>query len=187
MDKYSFLNSAHTAYFAELYDQYLQNPDIVEPSWRAFFQGFDFGVENGARPAEVAKVEVPESVKKEFQVVKLIEGYRTRGHLFTKTNPVRNRRSYSPNLDVENFGLSKEDLSTVFNAGSIVGIGPSTLSMIIAHLQSTYCESIGVEYMYVRNVEKKNWIKDRLHQNQNQPNFSPEQKKDILNLSLIHI
>ena len=181
MDKYSFLNSAHTAYFAELYDQYLQNPDTVEPSWRAFFQGFDFGVENGAWPAEVAKVEVPESVKKEFQVVKLIEGYRTRGHLFTKTNPVRNRRSYSPNLDVENFGLSREDLSTVFNAGSIVGIGPSTLSMIVAHLQSTYCESIGVEYMYVRNVEKKNWIKDRLHQNQNQPNFSPEQKKDILN------
>ena len=181
MDKYSFLNSAHTAYFAELYDQYLQNPDTVEPSWRAFFQGFDFGLENGAWPAEVAKVEMPESVMKEFQVVKLIEGYRTRGHLFTKTNPVRNRRSYSPNLDVENFGLSQEDLSTIFNAGSIVGIGPSTLSTIVAHLQSTYCESIGVEYMYVRNVEKKDWIKERLHQNQNQPNFSPAQKKDILN------
>ena len=181
MDRFSFLNSAHTAYFAELYDQYLQNPDAVEPSWRAFFQGFDFGMEHGEWPAEVAEVEVPESVKKEFQVVKLIEGYRSRGHLFTKTNPVRNRRSYSPNLEVENFGLSQDDLSTVFNAGSIVGIGPSTLSTIIEHLQSTYCDSIGVEYMYVRNVEKKDWIKDRLHQNQNHPNFSPEQKKDILN------
>ena len=181
MDKYSFLNSAHTAYFAELYDQYLQNPDAVEPSWRAFFQGFDFGMEHGEWSAEVAEVEVPESVKKEFKVVKLIEGYRTRGHLFTKTNPVRNRRTYSPNLEVENFGLSQGDLSTVFNAGSIVGIGPSTLSAIIEHLQSTYCDSIGVEYMYVRNVEKKDWIKDRLHQNQNHPDFSPEQKKDILN------
>ena len=181
MDKYSFLNSAHTAYFAELYDQYLQNPDAVEPSWRAFFQGFDFGMEHGEWPAEVAEVEVPESVKKEFQVVKLIEGYRTRGHLFTKTNPVRNRRTYSPNLEVENFGLSQGDLSTVFNAGSIVGIGPSTLSAIIENLQSTYCDSIGVEYMYVRNVEKKDWIKDRLHQNQNHPDFSPEQKKEILN------
>ena len=114
-------------------------------------------------------------------MVKLIEGYRTRGHLFTKTNPVRNRRTYSPNLEVENFGLSQGDLSTVFNAGSIVGIGPSTLSAIIENLQSTYCDSIGVEYMYVRNVEKKDWIKDRLHQNQNHPDFSPEQKKDILN------
>jgi 2-oxoglutarate dehydrogenase E1 component len=181
MDKFSFLNSAHTVYFAELYDQYLQSPDAVEPSWRAFFQGFDFGMEHGEWPAEVGEVEVPESVKKEFQVVKLIEGYRTRGHLFTKTNPVRNRRTYSPNLEVENFGLSQDDLSTVFNAGSIVGIGPSTLSTIIDHLQRTYCDSIGVEYMYVRNVEKKDWIKERLHQNENHPNFSPEQKKDILN------
>ena len=114
-------------------------------------------------------------------MVKLIEGYRTRGHLFTKTNPVRNRRTYSPNLDLENFGLSQDDLSTVFNAGSIVGIGPSTLSKIIDHLQRTYCESIGVEYMYVRNVEKKNWIKERLHQNENQPNFSSQQKIEILN------
>ena len=181
MDKFSFLNSAHTAYFAELYDQYLQNPDAVEPSWRAFFQGFDFGIDQGEWLAEVAEVKVPDSVKKEFQVVKLIEGYRTRGHLFTKTNPVRNRRTYSPNLDLENFGLSQDDLSTVFNAGSIVGIGPSTLSKIIDHLKRTYCESIGVEYMYVRNVEKKNWIKERLHQNENHPNFSPQQKIEILN------
>ena len=181
MDKFSFLNSAHTAYFAELYDQYLQNPDTVEPSWRAFFQGFDFGVENGESSVEVAEVEVPESVKKEFQVVKLIEGYRTRGHLFTKTNPVRNRRTYTPNLDIENFGLSQDDLPTVFNAGSTMGIGPSTLSTIIEHLRRTYCDSIGVEYMYIRNLEKKEWIKDRLHQNENHPKFSPEQKKDILN------
>ena len=187
MDKYSFLNSAHTAYFAELYEQYLEDPDIVEPSWRAFFQGFDFGVENGGSHPITGDVEVPESVKKEFQVVRLIEGYRTRGHLFTKTNPVRNRRVYSPNLDVENFGLTQADLSTVFNAGSIVGIGPSTLETIIEHLQKTYCESIGVEYMYIRNVEKKEWIKGRLHQNENHPNFNSEQKKHILNLSLIHI
>tara|TARA_A100001015_G_scaffold64191_1_gene70854 strand:- start:8127 stop:10892 length:2766 start_codon:yes stop_codon:yes gene_type:complete len=181
MDKYSFLNSAHTAYFAELYEQYLNNPDTVEPSWRAFFQGFDFGIENAEGQAIAGTVEVPESVKKEFQVVRLIEGYRTRGHLFTKTNPVRNRRTYSPNLDVENFGLTQEDLSTVFNAGSIVGIGPSTLATIVEHLQKTYCESIGVEYMYVRNVEKKEWIKERLHQNENHPNFNPDQKKHILN------
>ena len=115
MDPYSFLNTAHTAYFAELYDQYLQNPDAVEPTWRAFFQGFDFGLEHGEWPAQVVDVQVPESVKKEFQVVKLIEGYRSRGHLFTKTNPVRNRRTYSPDLSVENFGLTKDDLPTIFN------------------------------------------------------------------------
>ena len=92
MDKYSFLNAAHTAYFADLYEQYLKNPDSVEPSWRAFFQGYDFGSENYGMDGEIVEgvtTQIPEHVQKEFQVLKLIDGYRTRGHLFTKTNPVR--------------------------------------------------------------------------------------------------
>jgi 2-oxoglutarate dehydrogenase E1 component len=185
MDKYSFLNAAHTAYFAELYDQYLQQPDSVEPSWRAFFQGFDFGMENSATETVETQIietqiEVPEKVQKEFRVVKLIDGYRTRGHLFTKTNPVRDRRKYTPSLDIENFGLSQGDLSTVFNAGEIMGIGPSSLQTIIKHLQNIYCDSIGIEYMYIRNPEKVNWIQQRLNVNDNHPNFSEEQKKHIL-------
>jgi len=178
MDKYSFLNAAHTEYFAQLYDDYLQNPDGVEPSWRAFFQGFDFGIENGA--IDTATAEVPEEVRKEFQVVKLIDGYRTRGHLFTKTNPVRDRRKYSPTLAIENFGLTEADLDTVFSAGSIMGIGPTSLREIIAHLQRVYCESIGVEYMYIRDPEKVNWIQQRLNINDNHPRFDVQQKKHIL-------
>ena len=178
MDNYSFLNAAHTAYFSALYDQYLQNPDQVEPSWRAFFQGFDFGMEQ-AQSTETA-VEVPESVRKEFQVVKLIDAYRSRGHLFTKTNPVRDRRQYTPSLAIENFGLESADLSTVFNAGSIMGIGPSTLESIIEHLQAVYCDSIGVEYMYIRDPEKVNWIQQRLNINDNHPQFNEAQKKHIL-------
>lgn len=178
MDKYSFLNAAHTEYFAQLYDDYLQNPDGVEPSWRAFFQGFDFGIENGA--IDTATAEVPEEVRKEFQVVKLIDGYRTRGHLFTKTNPVRDRRKYSPKLAIENFGLTEADLDTVFSAGSIMGIGPTSLREIIAHLQRVYCESIGVEYMYIRDPEKVNWIQQRLNINDNHPRFDVQQKKHIL-------
>jgi 2-oxoglutarate dehydrogenase E1 component len=74
MDKFSFLNAAHTAYFADLYDQYLQNPDAVEPSWRAFFQGYDFGSENYGLDGEIIEgvsAQIPEHVQKEFQVVKL--------------------------------------------------------------------------------------------------------------------
>ena len=178
MDKYSFLNAAHTGYFAQLYDQYLQHPDSVEPSWRAFFQGFDFGIEQGG--GAEASAEVPEHLQKEFKVVQLIDAYRKRGHLFTKTNPVRDRRTYTPNLDIANFGLTKEDLSEVFNAGETMGIGPATLTEIIAHLEQIYCDSIGVEYMYIRDPEKVNWIQERLHVNNNHPNFSKEQKKHIL-------
>ena len=181
MDKYSFLNAAHTGYFAQMYDQYLQQPDSVEPSWRAFFQGFDFGVENSQEGfSSETETGVPEHLQKEFKVVQLVDGYRKRGHLFTKTNPVRDRRAYSPNLSIENFGLSHADLAVVFNAGDIMGIGPSTLADIVTHLERVYCESIGVEYMYIRNQEKLNWIQQRLHVNDNHPKFSQEQKKHIL-------
>lgn len=192
MDKYSFLNTAHTSFFAELYDRYLTNPDSVEPSWRAFFQGFDFGMESALDEAGITsgvttvtltngeQVEVPETVHKEFQVVRLIDGYRSRGHLFTKTNPVRERRKYAPTLAIENFGLSEADLDTVFNAGEVINIGASTLREIISHLQMIYCDAIGVEYMYIRNPERVQWIQDWLNVNSNQPNNSRDEKIHIL-------
>ncbi len=192
MDKYSFLNTAHTSFFAELYDRYLINPDSVEPSWRAFFQGFDFGMEsaldevgvdghNGLSvPVEGQALPIPEVLYKEFQVVKLIDAYRSRGHLFTKTNPVRERRKYTPTLDIENFGLSQNDLDTIFNAGEVIGLGPIELRDIIRHLQNIYCDAIGVEYMYIRSPERVQWMQDRLNVNDNHPDFDSDRKKHIL-------
>ncbi|MET6989101.1 2-oxoglutarate dehydrogenase E1 component [Sediminicola arcticus] len=192
MDKYSFLNAAHTSFFAELYDKYLTNPDSVEPSWRAFFQGFDFGQESlmdemdvptssaGTALPNGQNAVIPETLQKEFHVVKLIDGYRSRGHLFTKTNPVRERRKYSPTLDIENFGLEPADLDTVFTAGQILGIGTSTLREIVKHLQGIYCDAIGVEYMYIRDPGRIEWIQNRLNINDNHPDYSNERKKHIL-------
>ncbi|TKD66581.1 2-oxoglutarate dehydrogenase E1 component [Flavobacterium sp. ASW18X] len=193
MDKYSFLNAAHTAFFAELYDKYVSNPDSVEPSWRAFFQGFDFGMESALEDLDIQTstdgasaivngrtMQVPKSLQKEFQVIRLIDGYRSRGHLFTKTNPVRERRKYEPTLALENFGLSNADLDTVFDAGSILGIGPSALKDIVGHLERIYCDAIGVEYMYIRTPERIQWIQDWLNVNDNHPKFSADQKKSIL-------
>ncbi|MDC6387389.1 2-oxoglutarate dehydrogenase E1 component [Maribacter sp. PR1] len=192
MDKYSFLNAVHTSYFSELYDKYLTNPDSIEPSWRAFFQGFDFGIESSLDELDIDpenrttvmingnQVEMPESLQKEFQVIRLIDGYRSRGHLFTKTNPVRERRQYEPTLSIENFGLNDSDLDTVFNAGDIIGIGPSPLREIITHLTSIYCDAIGVEYMYIRKPERIKWIQNWINVNDNHPKFDPERKKHIL-------
>ncbi len=183
MDKYSFLNAAHTAYFAELYDQYLINPDSVEPSWRAFFQGYDFGTEQYGLENQLTagvSVQIPEKLQKEFQVVKLIDAYRSRGHLFTKTNPVRQRRTYSPDLSIGQFGLNQDDLNSDFDAGAIIGIGKAPLKDIIKHLESIYCEAIGVEYMYIRKPGEVAWIQNRLNINDNQPKFSLSTKKNIL-------
>ncbi|UII80919.1 2-oxoglutarate dehydrogenase E1 component [Flagellimonas sp. CMM7] len=192
MDKYSFLNAAHTSFFAEQYDKYLTSPDSLEPSWRAFFQGFDFGLESSLDELDVAsengsltlangqEIEIPQSLQKEFQVIRLIDGYRSRGHLFTQTNPVRERRRYEPSLEVSNFGLADEDMGTVFDAGKVIGIGPSSLKNIIAHLERIYCDAIGVEYMYIRTPERIQWIQDWLNINDNRPTFSADEKKNIL-------
>ena len=190
MDSFSFLNTAHIELIDSMYQQYLQSPDSIEPSWKSFFQGFDFALENyGESVQEVPQVvqtaintgAVPEDILTEFKVINLIEAYRTRGHLFTKTNPVRKRREYSPTLDIENFGLTKADLGKKFDCATQVGMpAPATLEDIIKHLEQVYCDSIGVEYIHIKNVEEKNFIRKWISENENHPILSVEEKRQIL-------
>ncbi len=187
MDRFSFLNAIHTEFIEELYQKYLKYPDSVEASWRSFFQGYDFananyslnGEENQSQNNTLVTA-IPEDVHKEFKVIDLINGYRTRGHLFTKTNPVRERRYYLPDLNISNFGLSESDLSKTFEAGEILGIGSQPLKKIIEHLEAIYCDSIGIEYMYIRNPEEIKWWQNRLNENDNHPKYTVEVKKYIL-------
>jgi 2-oxoglutarate dehydrogenase E1 component len=174
MDKFSFLGALHTGMIEEMYDKYLQDPQSIEEEWSSFFQGFDFAKE------VYSEEDIPQIFQKEFKVINLIDAYRKSGHLFTKTNPVRERRKYTPTLDYKNFGLEDADLEVEFQAGEQVGIGPSTLKVIIAHLEKVYCQSIGVEYMYIRDPKEIDWIKNRLHKNSNTPKFEAKQKKHIL-------
>src|SRR5882762_500618 len=114
MDRFSYLGSIEVSQIEDLYKQYLQNPDSVEESWKEFFRGFDFARANFESSAPSSGKTVPGNLQKEFNVINLVNGYRNRGHLFTKTNPVRERRKYTPTLDLENFGLDDSDLQTVF-------------------------------------------------------------------------
>lgn len=196
MDRFSFLNAAHSQLIEDLYQQFRKYPDSLEPSWKAFFQGFEFASENyGDADADTAanltpvqyaenaidKNQISEEIRKEFKVLNLIEAYRMRGHLFTKTNPVRERRHYEPTLDIENFGLSKEDLNKTFSSATETGLpAPSTLQQIISHLQSIYCDSVGVEYMHINNVDEKKWIRKWLQHNENHASLSAEEKTEIL-------
>jgi 2-oxoglutarate dehydrogenase E1 component len=180
MDRFSFLGSVHADFIEEQYERYLKNPDGTEPSWRAFFQGYDFAKEVYSEE-DLVGAGVSDEVIKEFHVLNLIQGYRSRGHLFTHTNPVRDRREYKPTLALENFGLSKEDLDTEFKAATEVGAsGPRTLRKIIEHLENIYCQSIGVEYNYIRDPERRTWIKNWIHKDDNQPKLSIDEKKQVL-------
>lgn len=177
MDKFSYVSNADGAVIEDLYRQFLKDPESVDFGWKKFFEGFEFARSNYQ---EGESAEIPEQVRKEFNVINLINGYRSRGHLFTKTNPVRERRKYSPTLDIENFGLSQADLETVFHAGSEIGLGPAKLKDILVHLQQTYCQSIGAEFRYIRNPETVEWLQSKMESSRNTPNFSIEDKKQIL-------
>ena len=167
MDRFSFLNAAHTSFFADLYDQYLTSPDSVEPSWRSFFQGFDFANEyNGSSVEQLSNAYqgsgestvIADSVKKEFAVLKLIDAYRTHGHLLTKTNPLLEKTGETPDFSIEKFGLTQADLSVTFEAAQSIHLPKSTLQQIIDHLQNTYCTTLGIEFMYIPSEEKVQWI-----------------------------
>ncbi|MGZ4049411.1 MAG: 2-oxoglutarate dehydrogenase E1 component, partial [Bacteroidia bacterium] len=175
MDKYSYLSNAHISSIDDLFQQYLKDNTSVDFGWQKFFEGFEFAGKNYEESGEI-----PLNVKKEFNVINLINGYRSRGHLFTQTNPVRERRHYQPTLDIENFGLAEADLETVFQAGTQIGIGPAKLKDIIAHLYQTYCQSIGAEYMYIRTPEVIEWLQKKMESSKNTPDFSGHEKIVIL-------
>jgi len=165
----------------ELYKQYKKDPASVDVSWKHFFDGFDFknasfevlpGSDEGASG---------KNIRKEFQVINLILAYRTRGHLFTATNPVRERRLHLPTLDLQQFGLSESDLDIVFEAGTEVGLGASKLRDIITHLKESYCRHIGVEYMFIRDPLRQKWIRERLEV-VNRRKFTKEEKEQIFDM-----
>ncbi|MEN8929274.1 MAG: 2-oxoglutarate dehydrogenase E1 component [Flavobacteriales bacterium] len=175
MDNFSFLSNGDVNAFEDLYKKYKQDPSTVDTGWARFFEGFDFQKAN----YEDSEGDFSGLTNKEFKVLELIEDYRQRGHLFTKTNPVRERRQYSPNLEISNYGLAEEDRNTVFQAGSTTGIGPATLNEIIEHLEQTYCQSIGIEYQYIRAQDRLEWLRNKIEL-KNRPQFSVEDKKHIL-------
>ena len=176
MDKFSQVGNQEIAAIEEIYSSYLIDPESVDSSWKNFFAGFEFARKN--YPDTEISIH-DDKIDKEFAILNLIHGYRQRGHLFTKTNPVRSRREYTPTLAIENFGLKKSDLDTVFKAGNNIGIGPATLRAIIEHLEATYCESIGVEYVFMRHPELIDWLKVKMESVRNSEVFSPEKKKHI--------
>lgn len=177
MNDLTFLGNSDINFVENLYQQYLTDPDSLDKSWHIFFSGFDFALKN--RDTDVLSQKTSDHLDKEFKVINFIQGYRKRGHLFTKTNPVRTRRKHSPTLDLINFGLDEKDLDTEFLAGKEIGIGSAKLRDIVAFLQETYCESVGTEFMYIRNPEKLEWLIKRFEGTKNKTVFKTEEKKEI--------
>ncbi len=183
MENLTYLGNGHSAVIDDLYSQYKIEKNSVDLGWQKFFEGFDFAQEKFPMlPDSVGNTEVPEKVKKEFTVLNLINLYRSSGHLYTTTNPVRKRREYKPSLDdIQLIGLTENDMETVFEAGREINLGPAKLRDIITFLKQTYCGTIGVEYKYIRNGKISDWLQSKMESTRNQPNLSLEEKKHLLN------
>ena len=170
-DDFSFLGNLDIETVESLYRDFQKDPGSIDESWQQFFRGFEFARQ------DFKDQMASETLDKEFKVINLIDAYRKRGHLFTKTNPGRTRRKYFPTLDLENYGLSDDDLDTVFHAGKEIGIGPASLSEIVNHLQQTYASTVGAEYMFIRSPEKMKWLSNRMESTRNITEFSSHRKR----------
>lgn len=186
MKDFTYITNAHPAYIESLYQDYVQNPDTVDPDYRKFFEGFDFAVSNSLNGNGTAAAVSTEpkadthQLTKEFAVYNLILAYRKKGHLIADTNPIRTRKDRGAHLDLKYFGLSESDLSQTFAAGKIAGINnATTLQQILDHLQKVYTGHVGIEFDYVLNPEKVEWLQKEVDTTLQQP-ISLDQKRCIL-------
>ncbi len=178
MKDYSYVFNAHPSFIDSMYKKYKADPSSVEDGWRSFFQGFEFRSSDEANPLG----DHTESLSTEFNVLELINGYRDRGHLLSKTNPIRQRRDRHPDLDLNYFGLSEADLDGSFKAGNQLGLSNASLSQIIDKLNRIYCGPIGFEYTYIEDSDKRRWLQERIETRELSGGYGLEidQKKRIL-------
>ena len=181
MDPFSYVANADTQVIVDLYDAYQKDPNSVDSSWRDFFKGFDFSqVWLADQPTATAANADSAHVQKEMSVISLIKAFRSRGHLLSKTNPVRERKDRQPRLAITDYSLTEADLDTVFQAGVFLGIGPATLRTIQDALHKIYAGTIGFEYSYIREVNTKEWLRNKIEKEALSFNPTIDNKKHIL-------
>lgn len=181
MKDFSYITSSHPAYIEQLYQEFSRSPESIDPDLRKFFEGFDFAVTQlEGKPSTAATTAGTDlDWKKELGVYRLILGYRNKGHLIAKTNPIRVRKDRGANLDLSFFGLSDADLDSTFYAGNLIGLGTVTLRAIQEHLQKCYASHVGIEFKYISNQEKINFLTHEMEEKFTNP-LPFEKKKRIL-------
>lgn len=167
MKDFSYITNSHPAFIESLYKDFLTDPTQVDPDLRKFFEGFDFAVNGNYAAGQAAPASADAGSidwMQEIKVYRLILGYRNKGHLIAKTNPIRTRKDRGANLDLSFFGLSDKDLNTVFQAGNLIGLGPAPLKQILAHLQNAYANHVGIEFKYISDQKKVDFLTAEMEQ-----------------------
>lgn len=188
MKDFQYITNSSPAYIESLYRDYSQDPDSVDPEYKKFFEGFDFAISNmkasyggnGSPVKESPAISPPVmDWKMELAAYRMILGYRNKGHLIAKTNPIRKRKDRGANLHLEFFGLTDADLDRNIQVANVVGLGPTTLKSLIAHLEKCYATHVGVEFKYISNQEKVDWLTTEMEKDFHLP-VPLEKRKRIL-------
>ena len=186
MKDFSYVTQSHPAYIENLYQDFIKDPQSVDADLRKFFEGFDFAISTGKFSGETSipvPVQKDESVasnwQDELKVYRLILGYRNKGHLIATTNPIRARKDRGAHIKLADFGLSELDLERTFQAGQLIGLNNASLRVIVEKLATFYASSVGVEYKYISDSVKTNWITEAIEQRLFQP-LPIEQKRRVL-------
>ncbi len=167
------ITSWNADYIEDLYQQWLEDPDSLAESWDMFFKGFEMAM--CPRTCVASKQANAQSTISSF-----IFAYRSQGHLIAKTDPLGDNLAYHPALDYKEYGFEERDLTQVFDTGHMQGPKRAELREIIQILEDTYCRSIGVQYTHIQDVEQRRWLQAEMEPIRNKPNFSQDEKRDIL-------
>ena len=193
MKDFSFITNSHPSYIEGLYQDFVKDPASVDPELKKFFEGFDFAISNG-KPAvngtaassngtvvvnetgaPVAVAATPGSEPSandwmyDLRAYRLILGYRNKGHLLAKTNPIRTRKDRGANIELAFYGFTDADLDKTFQAGRLIGLGPTTLRNIYQHLQNCYANHVGWEFKYISDQTRVDWLTNEIEKNFNEP------------------
>jgi 2-oxoglutarate dehydrogenase E1 component len=177
------LFSGNAEFLDALYRSYLDDPESVDPTWRAYFA--DLGAASiSSAPTDGNGLGVQARsllAEKQVKVLEFISANRYRGHREADLDPLKLlERPEVPELHLKHYGFTAEDLDRRFNTASLFMESEATLREIRDILKATYCSTIGVELTHITATHEKRWIQEHLEHVHGQFNFSPEKKRDIL-------
>ncbi|MEA3412107.1 MAG: 2-oxoglutarate dehydrogenase E1 component [Pseudomonadota bacterium] len=195
----SCLHGGNAAYLDGLYEDYLEDPESVAEQWRDYFASLGKetrtvshsrirsdlraqAARSAGPPSPASRKATLEEGSKQVSVLQLINSYRYLGHRQADLDPLEQHpRPSVPELELEYHGLGATDMATEFNTGSLFGLPDcASLRDILSALSTTYCGTIGSEYMHLTDTVQKRWIQKYLESVHGNPPVSHEVKRRIL-------
>jgi len=167
------LGQLNAQFVEELYERWRSDPGSVDESWHFFFQGFELGL------PQVSSAAMDDAAA-QSRVASLIYAYRSQGHMIADINPLKNPPASHPDLEIDKFGFSEQDLDREFDTGHLHTDARLPLREIISILRGTYAGTIGVQYTHIQNMQIRRWLQAQMEPHRNQPNFDSLKKLDIL-------